>query len=648
MNIINETRQDAPNMPENTRKLDFSSLADKNVAEFQAASPETRAELAKKAESSLHEAAIELVNKSAERFLSKIGSDTATLFVRDIATMKKKLEKLGIASADEKITERIASSAAGEIGSRIITIWEKTIFPAYDDREDYPNNDEWREFVDASSYCTVIIERAIDLSGDEATRANVERYASLCKIHDVCIDSCGWSFDMHGTNVNITNTIGKSWHKDRCLSEKEIKERRRRIGEYEKRMALLRRQIADREYERTEEEQERYWSEHPEEYQKRVEEEKNAAIYCAERIAQGEELLKNGDKLHAALAFWEGKDFERSRCVLDFSTLIGAGQSHTVGVMPDGKVVTAGDGYDGNGTDMRACNTGSWKNIVAVAVSNFTTIGLKRDGKVVATGMNTNGQMNLGTWREIRQISASSRHSVAIRADGFVLAEGDDSSSQCKTHKWENVKTVSAGRYHTMALLNDGTVKVCGVANNGRAATGEWRDIVMIAAGGGHSVGLCADGTVVACGQNDAGQCNTESWHDIVSIGAGALHTVGVRADGTVVACGANDRGQCNVEQWHNVIAVACGNHTVGLCKDGSVICAGDNIHHQNEANGWNLFSCEAAVRRERIDAKAAPLTEQLDRMKSEYRELGFYQRGKRKQVWREIVELEKRIEELS
>jgi len=58
-------------------------------------------------------------------------------------------------------------------------------------------------------------------------------------------------------------------------------------------------------------------------------------------------------------------------------------------------VVAVGDNEDGQ------CNTGSWKDIVAIAARSNRTVGLKADGTVVAVGNNDRGQCNTGSWRDI-------------------------------------------------------------------------------------------------------------------------------------------------------------------------------------------------------------------------------------------------------
>jgi len=39
-----------------------------------------------------------------------------------------------------------------------------------------------------------------------------------------------------------------------------------------------------------------------------------------------------------------------------------------------------------------------WRDIVAIAAGTAHTVGLRRDGTVVATGSNSHGQLEVGAW----------------------------------------------------------------------------------------------------------------------------------------------------------------------------------------------------------------------------------------------------------
>ena len=253
---------------------------------------------------------------------------------------------------------------------------------------------------------------------------------------------------------------------------------------------------------------------------------------------------------------------------------ISAGHHHTVGLTQDRTVV-----FDGS-NDNNQCeiDLSVWSDLTMISAGGFHTVGLKSDGTVVAVGGNesaediaNNIQINYGQcevsgddWKNIVQISAGWYHTVGLRKDGSVVAVGCDKNGdqRCRTESWSNMIGISAGRYHTVGITSDHHVIAIGGNNDygeRNTDTQEWKDIVAVSAGCWHTVGLRDDGTVVAVGDNRYHQCevNPENgWTDIVAISTGCWHTVGLRKDGTIVSTGRNrdsDFGQANLEEWKGI-----------------------------------------------------------------------------------------------
>ena len=266
---------------------------------------------------------------------------------------------------------------------------------------------------------------------------------------------------------------------------------------------------------------------------------------------------------------------------------VAAGSGHTVGLKRDGTVVAVGFCTFGQ------CDVSGWTDIVAVAAGDYHTVGLKRDGSVVAVGSNDDGQRDVSGWTDIMAVAAGDSHTVGLKRDGSVVAVGDNEYGQCDVSGWSDIVAVAAGGYHTVGLKRDGTVVTVGSNYNGQCNVNGWTDIVAVAAGGSHTVGLKRDGSVVAVGYNKYSQCDVSGWTDIVAIAAGKYHTVGLKRDGSVVAVGKNDEGQCNVSGWTDIVAVAAGSgHTVGLKRDGSVVAVGVNGFCQCNVSDWTNIGC--------------------------------------------------------
>ena len=105
-----------------------------------------------------------------------------------------------------------------------------------------------------------------------------------------------------------------------------------------------------------------------------------------------------------------------------------------------------------------------------------------------------------------------SGHTVGLKKDGTVVAVGYNGDGQCDVSGWKDIIAVSAGYYHTVGLKKDGTVVAAGRNDSGQCDVSGWKDIIAVSAGEGHTIGLKADGTVVAVGNNSDGKCNVDGW----------------------------------------------------------------------------------------------------------------------------------------
>ena len=155
--------------------------------------------------------------------------------------------------------------------------------------------------------------------------------------------------------------------------------------------------------------------------------------------------------------------------------------------------------------------------------------------------------------QQVTSIAAGRNHTVGLRRDGTVVAVGYNGGVKCDVSDWRDIEAVAAGGLHTVGLRSDGTVVAVGYNEDGRCDVSSWSDIVAVDAGSRHTIGLRRDGTVVAVGGNSYGECDVSGWRDIVAVDAGSGHTVGLCSDGTVVAVGKNEHGQCDVSGWANI-----------------------------------------------------------------------------------------------
>eukprot|EP01046_Picozoa_sp_COSAG06_P042740 COSAG06_NODE_5489_length_3446_cov_2.584105_1_plen_858_part_00 len=230
-----------------------------------------------------------------------------------------------------------------------------------------------------------------------------------------------------------------------------------------------------------------------------------------------------------------------------------------------------------------------------VAAGGNHSLILKTDGRVLAFGRNDCGQLGDGSTTDHHspveiaslggdnaQVVAGNAHSLILKTDGRVLAFGSNSQGQLgdgsTTDRHSPVEIaslggdnaqVAAGNYHSLILKTDGRVLAFGYNGYGQLGDGSTTrispveiaslggDNAQVVAGGCHSLILKTDGRVLAFGSNGQGQLgdgSTTQRHspvEIASLGgdnaqvaAGGCHSLILKTDGRVLAFGHNDDGQ--------------------------------------------------------------------------------------------------------
>lgn len=270
---------------------------------------------------------------------------------------------------------------------------------------------------------------------------------------------------------------------------------------------------------------------------------------------------------------------------------IGCGDGYVVAVKNDGTIFYSGS-YK---MEMQGVTTApSWTDIVSVSAGWYHFVGVKSDGKVVATGRNSSGQCDVNGWENIIAVSAGISHTVGLRADGTVVATGDNENGQCNVEGWTDIVEVATGWNHTVGLRKDGTVVATeyvgkdsgAVSYAGQCDVSGWKDIVAIAAGDYFTVGLKSDGTVVVAKNDSESQSSVANMKDIVAIdaGVGLKSIVGLKKDGTVVSSNGTSLG----EKWTDIVDIDKSyGVTIGLKKDGTVVVSSSEDFSSGEASNW-------------------------------------------------------------
>lgn len=188
------------------------------------------------------------------------------------------------------------------------------------------------------------------------------------------------------------------------------------------------------------------------------------------------------------------------------------------------------------------------QNIAAIAAGGHHALAITGEGRLLAWGLNSRGQLGDGTGADrYFPVPVGGLEELRLVAAGGSRQSGD---------------------YHSLAVLADGTVHAWGANTAGQLGDGTntdrpqptpvpgLADIVQIACGARHSVALDRQGRVWTWGSNTFGQLGDGTRDDrnlpympaglptIREIGAGEQTTFAIAADGSIYAWGQNDTGQ--------------------------------------------------------------------------------------------------------
>jgi hypothetical protein len=290
---------------------------------------------------------------------------------------------------------------------------------------------------------------------------------------------------------------------------------------------------------------------------------------------------------------------------------IASGASFSLGVMRNGGLVAWGYNRDGQTTIPRWLSTTLMRN---VAVGTNYAVALSRAGRVYVWGANNFNQHTVPVAAQsgVIAVSAGMRHVLALKRNGTVVAWGGDNLGQTRVPRnLTNVIAVAAGHAHSLALRSNGTVVAWGDNSVGQARVPTTlRNVVAISAGFDHSLALTADGQVVAWGGNAYGQRSTPRISGIKSISAGQYFSLALHNNGTVSAWGRNNLGQLNIpSNVTSVVSIAAGyqNSVFGL-RNGQVLVYGSAAFEARTTRTPTITSTPTRTRTPTRTATRTPL----------------------------------------
>jgi alpha-tubulin suppressor-like RCC1 family protein len=273
---------------------------------------------------------------------------------------------------------------------------------------------------------------------------------------------------------------------------------------------------------------------------------------------------------------------------------MAVGVGHALFLKQDGTVYGWGNnetGQLGLGQEITQCDYPTCipglTNVIQISTSNASSLFLKEDGTVWATGDNRDNQLGIShisheTFEPIQipglnniiQVEATDGHSFFLNREGEVLGCGYDLRGELglaserhyftptKIPNLSNIKQISAQKTHCFFLTHDGKVLAWGRNERGQLGTGNshyYQNVVelpglpkiaKVISGPTHTLFIDEEGGVWACGDNSYGKLGMSglplmptpvkiiNFCDLESASLGENLTVFFKADGSSYASG--------------------------------------------------------------------------------------------------------------
>ena len=208
-------------------------------------------------------------------------------------------------------------------------------------------------------------------------------------------------------------------------------------------------------------------------------------------------------------------------------------------------------------------------NVVAIAAGDSHSVALKANGRVVAWGNNFYGQTNVpASLSNVVAIAAAWQHTVALRSNGTVVAWGTWGTNV--PAGLSNVVAVAAGDFHSAALKADGTVVAWSdyqyINSSVTNVPADVTNAIAITGGGSFTAILKADRKVFTWGSSGASY--PAGMTNGAAISGNEFPLLMLKADGKVVGNGA----MVPPTTVTNVVGIAAGRyHALALRADGTV-----------------------------------------------------------------------------
>lgn len=256
-----------------------NSRVDEGVAAFIKAinnAPEDeKEEFVEEAKEQIKSLSVAMISLRADRFAKWPDEEESAGFISDLTsilgTVVSFLTQTGIMIP----VSEIMAPVANQINQSVVKAYQNVILPEYkSDRYPWPDDDDFRKYIDRLGYCTALVEKAIGICDDD-DEEDIQRYENLIFLHKEAINSC--SYDSQYADLDeqwkVNIYLGKPglhpvprenrvYFKNLSLNETAVATRRRLISQYEGKIKDIKTAKAAEEAHKR---YDAYWADHTEE-----------------------------------------------------------------------------------------------------------------------------------------------------------------------------------------------------------------------------------------------------------------------------------------------------------------------------------------------------------------------------------------------
>ncbi|MEG0664657.1 MAG: hypothetical protein RR483_06130, partial [Clostridia bacterium] len=157
---------------------------------------------------------------------------------------------------------------------------------------------------------------------------------------------------------------------------------------------------------------------------------------------------------------------------------------------------------DNSGYSKELEETSQWVDIKKISTGENHIVGIKKDGSVVAAGINNYGQKDIGSYSNVANVATSLNHTVLLLSNGTVKATGNNNNGQCDVSGFDNIVAIDTSETGTVGLKCNGTVVYTGAGEQIKRDVTFWENIVAVKAGKNFVIGITDEGKIVLSQQD--------------------------------------------------------------------------------------------------------------------------------------------------